>query len=97
MITVVCWNIKNNKRESWEKLREMEDADVALLQEAGKPPSDLYPSCILGGRLPGSRGKSSALVDGHAARRSPGSPTGSRSNGSSAFSRSKRRNAMNSR
>lgn len=52
MIKIVCWNIKNNKRESWEKLRDMEDADVALLQEAGKPPSGLYPSCILGGQAP---------------------------------------------
>ena len=51
MIKVVCWNIKNNKGESWEKLREMEDADVALLQEAGKPPDD-YPSGALGDQAP---------------------------------------------
>ena len=51
MTTVVCWNIERNKTESWEKLREM-DADIALLQEAGKPPDGLYPPCILGGQDP---------------------------------------------
>lgn len=37
MITVVCWNIAGRK-QPWEELLEM-DADVALLQEAGLPPS----------------------------------------------------------
>ena len=40
MTTVVCWNIERSRKESWGDLREM-DVDVALLQEAGKPPSDL--------------------------------------------------------
>ena len=37
MITVVCWNIAGRK-QPWAELLEM-DADVALLQEAGLPPS----------------------------------------------------------
>lgn len=40
MTKVVCWNIEQNKRQSWKELLEM-DADVALLQEAGEPPPDL--------------------------------------------------------
>ena len=37
--TVVSWNIAG-KREPWRRLLEM-DADVALLQEAGRPPPDM--------------------------------------------------------
>ena len=37
----VCWNIEQNKRQSWEELLEMDDVDVALLQEVGKRPPDL--------------------------------------------------------
>ncbi|MCY3786999.1 MAG: hypothetical protein OXG47_09795 [bacterium] len=33
--TVVCWNIAM-RHKAWRRLAEM-DADVALLQEAGKP------------------------------------------------------------
>ena len=40
MTKVVCWNIEQNKRQSWKELLEM-DADVALLQEAGEPPPAL--------------------------------------------------------
>lgn len=40
MTKVVCWNIEQNKRQSWEELLKM-DADVALLQEAGEPPPAL--------------------------------------------------------
>lgn len=43
MTTVVCWNICKRKAP-WFELLEM-DADVALLQEAGNPPSGL-PSCV---------------------------------------------------
>ena len=43
MTTVVCWNIRKSHKP-WFELLEM-DADVALLQEAGKVPSDL-PSSI---------------------------------------------------
>lgn len=39
MTTVVCWNIAK-RRAPWDELLAM-DADVALLQEAGKVPSDL--------------------------------------------------------
>ena len=39
MTTVVCWNICK-RRASWDELLAM-DADVALLQEAGKVPADL--------------------------------------------------------
>ena len=38
-VTLVCWNIEN-KHASWRLLRTME-ADVALLQEARPPPSDV--------------------------------------------------------
>ena len=38
-VTLVCWNIEN-KHASWRVLRTME-ADVALLQEARPPPSDI--------------------------------------------------------
>ena len=36
---IVCWNMKwnGNRERAWALLREM-DADIALLQEAGKPP-----------------------------------------------------------
>ncbi len=50
MTKVVCWNIKQNKRQSWEELLEM-DADVALLQEAGRPP-DLGHSVECGPQAP---------------------------------------------
>ena len=43
MTTVVCWNICK-RRAPWDELLSM-DADVALLQEAGKVPADL-PSSI---------------------------------------------------
>lgn len=43
MTKVVCWNIAR-KRVPWYELLEMQ-ADVALIQEAGKIPSDLA-SCI---------------------------------------------------
>ncbi len=36
---VVCWNM-GHKSQPWRELSEM-DADVALLQETCKPPSDL--------------------------------------------------------
>lgn len=39
MTRVVCWNIAKKKRP-WTELLEM-DVDVALLQEADRPPSDL--------------------------------------------------------
>ena len=39
MVRIVCWNA-NFKRESWRRLGGM-DADVALVQEACKPPSDV--------------------------------------------------------
>ena len=42
MTKVVCWNIEQNKRQSWEELLEM-DADVTLLQEAGGPPDLGHP------------------------------------------------------
>lgn len=38
-VKVICWNIAG-KRRPWHCLSEM-DADIALLQEAGKPPQDL--------------------------------------------------------
>lgn len=47
MITVVCWNIAGRK-QPWEELLEM-DADLALLQEVGKAPAILPPSCEIGG------------------------------------------------
>ena len=50
MTRVVCWNINQNKRQSWEELLEM-DADVALLQEAGRPP-DLGHSVECGPQAP---------------------------------------------
>ena len=43
MIGVVCWNIAK-RREPWRDLAEMaqqDEADVALLQEAGRPPGEL--------------------------------------------------------
>ena len=42
-IRVVCWNI-DKRHESWRELDRMArqgEADVALLQEAGKPPGDM--------------------------------------------------------
>ena len=39
MIKVVCWNIAK-RPEPWRQLLQM-DADVALLQEAVTPPSDV--------------------------------------------------------
>ena len=38
-ITLVCWNIAK-RRKPWQELAAMDDVDVALLQETGKPPSD---------------------------------------------------------
>ena len=35
MVRIVCWNI-NRSPEAWTKLCEMDDVDVALLQEVGK-------------------------------------------------------------
>ena len=35
MVRIVCWNI-NRSLDAWTKLRETDDADVALLQEVGK-------------------------------------------------------------
>lgn len=35
MVRIVCWNI-NRGLDAWKKLREMGDADVAVLQEVGK-------------------------------------------------------------
>ena len=46
MITVVCWNI-DGKHDSWRQLIEM-DADVAVLQEARKPPKDVAPHVEVG-------------------------------------------------
>ncbi len=46
MTTVVCWNIRKSHKP-WFELLEM-NADVALLQEAGNPPSGL-PSCVVTG------------------------------------------------
>ena len=43
MIRLVSWNI-DKRKEPWRELREMTrrgEVDVALLQEAGSPPSDL--------------------------------------------------------
>ncbi|MYE02669.1 MAG: endonuclease/exonuclease/phosphatase family protein [Alphaproteobacteria bacterium] len=43
MVRIVCWNI-NRQRKPWERLKEMAErceADVALLQEVGKPPGKL--------------------------------------------------------
>ena len=42
MVRVVCWNI-DKRMEPWKCLKEMaerEEADVALLQEAGSPPDE---------------------------------------------------------
>ena len=39
MLTIVSWNIAR-RRQPWRDLLEMQ-ADVALLQEAGEPPSDI--------------------------------------------------------
>ena len=46
MITVVCWNI-DGKHDPWRQLIEM-DADVAVLQEARKPPKDVAPHVEIG-------------------------------------------------
>ena len=39
MVKVVCWNT-NHQKEPWRWLHQM-DADVALVQEACDPPSDM--------------------------------------------------------
>ncbi len=39
-VRLVCWNIAK-RRKPWQELAAMDDVDVALLQETGKPPSDL--------------------------------------------------------
>ena len=44
--TVVCWNIAA-RREPWRQLRDM-GADVALLQEARKPPPDVVGEADIG-------------------------------------------------
>ena len=49
MTRVVCWNIAKRKRP-WAELARM-DADIALLQEAGWPPSHLDPA-ELGNQAP---------------------------------------------
>ncbi len=46
MITVVCWNI-DGKHDPWRQLIDM-DADVAVLQEARKPPKDVAPHVEIG-------------------------------------------------
>lgn len=46
--TVVCWNIAM-RHKAWRRLAEM-DADVALLQEAGKPPADVAERVEIGPR-----------------------------------------------
>ena len=48
MTTVVCWNIKKSHRP-WYELLEM-NADVALIQEAGKIPPDLLSSIDAGSK-----------------------------------------------
>ena len=50
MIKVVSWNIAKRK-QPWRELVEM-GADVALLQEAGEPPSDLDPTIDLRSQAP---------------------------------------------
>ena len=42
MVKIVCWNMKwnSNRDRAWALLRDM-DADIALLQEARKPPSSV--------------------------------------------------------
>ena len=44
--TVVCWNIAA-RRKPWRQLRDM-DADVALLQEARKPPPEVADGADIG-------------------------------------------------
>lgn len=46
---IVCWNIAK-RRQPWRELDSMPDVDVALLQEAGRPPSDLSDSIQSGPR-----------------------------------------------
>ena len=46
MIKVVSWNIAK-KHQPWRELIGM-DADVALLQEAGEPPSDVMDKVEVG-------------------------------------------------
>lgn len=43
MMKIVCWNMKwnSNHDQAWNLLRTM-DADIALLQEARKPPPSVY-------------------------------------------------------
>ena len=41
MTKLICWNIAR-RHAAWRSLRET-SADIALLQEAGKPPSELAP------------------------------------------------------
>ncbi|MCY3733349.1 MAG: hypothetical protein OXG42_03635, partial [Chloroflexi bacterium] len=48
-IQIVCWNIAK-RHEPWRELESMPDVDVALLQEAGRPPSDLTGQIELGPR-----------------------------------------------
>ena len=48
MITVVCWNIAGRK-QPWRQLLGMKaDVDVAILQEARKPPKDVAPHVEVG-------------------------------------------------
>lgn len=44
--TIVCWNIAA-RREPWRELRDM-DADIALLQEARKPPPEVAGEADIG-------------------------------------------------
>ncbi len=46
MTRIVCWNI-GKRNPPWKELLEME-VDVALLQEAGRPPSNLARPVELG-------------------------------------------------
>lgn len=38
---LISWNIGGNRQECWAYLAEKSDADIALLQEANQPPSDI--------------------------------------------------------
>ena len=73
MTRIVCWNIGKRKRP-WKELLEME-VDVALLQEAGRPPSGLGVRSKPGLKTPGSRGRRVSMTEG---RWSSNSPNGSR-------------------
>jgi hypothetical protein len=44
MVELVSWNV--NRRQVWDELTSAADVDIALLQEAPRPPAGTFRDCV---------------------------------------------------